>query len=116
VEVEIAGAKYPHLTLFNLPPDGRVEFYVPDPDKPNEASKDWSSAPIHESFKVDKPPYGAEHMVAIFSKNDLSDLHAALASMTTPERALALRPLLEETLKGNDVQIGVIDIYTGAGT
>jgi len=116
VEVEIAGAKYPHLTLFNLPPDGRVEFYVPDPDKPNEASKDWSSAPIHETFKVDKPPYGAEHMVAIFSKNDLSDLHAALASMTTPERAQALRPLLEETLKGNDVQIGVIDIYTGAGT
>jgi hypothetical protein len=115
-EVEIAGAKYPHLTLFNLPPDGRVEFYVPDPDKPNEASKDWSSAPIHETFKVDKPPYGAEHMVAIFSKNDLSDLHAALASMTTPERAQALRPLLEETLKGNDVQIGVIDIYTGAGT
>jgi hypothetical protein len=55
-------------------------------------------------------------MVAIFSKNDLSDLHAALASMTTPERAQALRPLLEETLKGNDVQIGVIDIYTGAGT
>jgi len=116
VEVEFAGAKYPHLTLFNLPPDGRVEFYVPDPDKPNEASKDWSSAPIHETFKVDKPPYGAEHMVAIFSKNDLSDLHAALASMTTPERAQALRPLLEETLKGNDVQIGVIDIYTGAGT
>ena len=116
MEVEFGGAKYPHLTLFNLPPDGRVEFYVPDPDKPNEASKDWSSAPIHETFKVDKPPYGAEHMVAIFSKNDLSDLHAALASMTTPERAQALRPLLEETLKGNDVQIGVIDIYTGAGT
>ena len=79
---EIAGAKYPHLTLFNLSPDGRVEFYVPDPDKPNEASRDWSSAPIHETFKVDKPPYGAEHMAAIFSKDDLSDLHAALASMT----------------------------------
>ena len=26
VEVEFAGAKYPHLTLFNLPPDGRVEL------------------------------------------------------------------------------------------
>jgi Caspase domain len=115
VQVEIADAKYPHLTLFNLPPDGRVEFYVPDPNKPEEAKKDWSSAPIHETFKVDKPPYGAEHMVAIFSKNDLSDLHVALAAMTTPERAEALRPLLEEALKGQDVQIGVIDIYTGAG-
>jgi hypothetical protein len=115
VQVEIAGAKYPHLTLFNLPPDGRVEFYVPDPNKPDEATKDWSREPIRETFKVDKPPYGAEHMVAIFSKNELSDLHAALSSMGTPERAEALRPMLQEALKGEDVQIGVIDIYTGAG-
>jgi hypothetical protein len=86
-----AGAKYPRLTLFNLPPDGRVEFHVPDPKKPEEAKKDWSSAPIHETFKVDKPPYGAEHMVAIFSENDLSGLHAALAAMTTSEHAEALR-------------------------
>ena len=55
---------------------------------------------MHEKFKVDKPPYGAEHMVAIFSKDDLPDLHAALASMTTPERAEALRPMLEEALAG----------------
>jgi hypothetical protein len=35
--------------------------------------------------------------------------------MGTPERAEALRPMLQEALKGEDVQIGVIDIYTGAG-
>jgi hypothetical protein len=70
---------------------------------------------VHESFKVDKPPYGAEHMVAIFSQNDLADLHAALASMNNAERAEALRPLLEATLAGQDVQIGILDIYTGAG-
>jgi hypothetical protein len=115
VQIEIAGAKYPHLTLFNLPPDGHVEFYVPDPRKPGEATKDWSREPIHETFKVDKPPYGAEHMVAIFSKNDLSDLHAALSSMTTPQRAEALRPMLEQALQGEEAQIGIIDIYTGAG-
>lgn len=115
VQIEIEGAKYPHLTLFNLPPDGHVEFYVPDPRKPGEASKDWSREPIHETFKVDKPPYGAEHMVAIFSKNDLSDLHAALSSMTTPQRAEALRPMLEQALQGEEAQIGIIDIYTGAG-
>ena len=78
VEIAVEGAKYPHLTLFNLPPDGRVEFFIPDPAKAAEATKDWSREGVHESFKVDKPPYGAEHMVAIFSKNDLADLHAAL--------------------------------------
>ena len=54
-------------------------------------------------------------MVAIFSKDDLPDLHAALQSMTTPERSEALRPVLEQSLAGKDTQIGVIDIYTGAG-
>jgi hypothetical protein len=115
VQIEITGAKYPHLTMFNLPPDGHVEYFIPDPNKPAEASKDWSSEPIHEQFKVDKPPYGAEHMVAIFSKNDLPDLHAALASMTTPARAEALRPMLEQALSAGDIQIGIIDIYTGNG-
>ena len=115
VKIDLQGAKYPHLTVFNLPPDGHVEFFIPDPGKPSEATKDWSLEPIHEEFKVDKPPYGAEHMVAIFSKDDLPELHAALASMTTPQRAEALRPALEEMLAGKDAQIGIIDIYTGTG-
>jgi len=113
VEIAVEGAKYPHLTLFNLPPDGRVEFFIPT--KPADAAKDWSREGVHESFKVDKPPYGAEHMVAIFSKNELADLHAALASMTNAERAEALRPLLEAALAGQEAQIGILDVYTGAG-
>jgi hypothetical protein len=115
VKIEMKGAKYPHLTMFNLPPDGHVEFFIPDPGRPVEATKDWSRDTIREEFKVDRPPYGAEHMVAIFSKDDLPELHAALQSMTTPERSEALRPVLEQALSGKDVQIGVIDIYTGAG-
>lgn len=114
VKISLSGSE-PHLTMFNLPPDGRVEFFIPDPKRPSEATKDWSREPIEEEFKVDTPPYGAEHMVAIFSKDDLSDLNAALASMNTPQRAEALRPLLEQSLSSKDVQVGIIDIYTGGG-
>jgi hypothetical protein len=115
VKIEMQGAKYPHLTMFNLPPDGHVEFFIPDPRKPLEATKDWSRETIREEFKVDKPPYGAEHMVAIFSKDELPELHAALQSMTTPQRSEALRPVIEQMLSGKEAQIGIIDIYTGAG-
>ncbi|MGB6906242.1 MAG: caspase family protein [Methyloceanibacter sp.] len=115
VKIEMQGAKYPHLTLFNLPPDGHVEFFIPDPAKPAESTKDWSREPIHEEFRVDRPPYGAEQMVAIFSKDALPDLHAALASMTTPQRAQGLRPVLEQALAGAEAQIGIIDVYTGPG-
>lgn len=115
IEVNIGGARYPHLTLFNMPPDGRVEFFIPDPSQPNEANKDWSAEAINENFRVDKPPFGAEHMVAIFSKTLLSGLHAGLRSMGSAGDAGALLALLQQSLDGSEFQIGVLDIYTGAG-
>ena len=79
VKIEMKGAKYPHLTMFNLPPDGHVEFFIPDPEQACwRPPRIGAARPIREEFKVDRPPYGAEHMVAIFSKDDLPDLHAAL--------------------------------------
>ena len=56
----------PYLTLFNLPPDGRVEFFMPANEK--ETDFDWRGRTMSERFKVDKPPYGAEHMVAILTE------------------------------------------------
>ncbi len=115
VEVAIGGARYPHLTLFNLPPDGRVEFFIPDPQRKGEAKKDWRRTTLQEKFKVADPPYGAEHLVAIFSAEVLDDLHAALRMMRTANKAAALRTTLEEVLKSKDFQVGVLDIYTGSG-
>lgn len=115
IEVEIDGASHPHLTLFNLPPDGRVEFFIPDPTNPQEALKDWRVQAIKESFRVDKPPFGAEHMVAIFSKKSLRGLHAGLRAMGSAAEAGALLPLLQQSLGEGNFQVGVLDIYTGAG-
>ena len=33
VKIELQGAKNPHLTMFNLSPNGHVEFFIPDPAK-----------------------------------------------------------------------------------
>ncbi|MEC9368487.1 MAG: caspase family protein [Pseudomonadota bacterium] len=115
VDVKIAGAAYPHLTMFNMPPDGRVEFFIPDPKRKGEAEKDWRGGAFVESFKVANPPYGAEHLVAIFSKTILSDLHAVLAAMKTAKDTGPLRTVLEAVLASGDVQVGVLDIYTGSG-
>lgn len=114
IRVGVKGARYPHLTLFNLPPDGRVEFFIPDPRKPGDAERDWSAQEFSEQFRVDKPPFGAEHMVAIYSKEPLESLHAALASMARGKDAQALRGALEQALEGQAAQVGVLGIYTGA--
>ena len=113
VELVVKGARYPYLTMFNLPPNGRVEFFIPSPRNPREATQDWRKRIIHEKFKVTSPPYGAEHMVAVFSDTVLRDLHASLATMTTPERATGLRNTLMETLTGLKFQVGIVNIYTG---
>lgn len=115
VAVEISGAKYPYLTLFNLPPDGRVEFFIPDPRKRGEDIKDWRGETITESFKVSDPPFGAEHLVAIFSEEVLTDLHGALRSMNSAAKAGPLRAALEQYLENKVYQTSVLDIYTGAG-
>lgn len=115
VAVEISGAKYPYLTMFNLPPDGRVEFFIPDERNKREDVKDWRGETITESFKVSDPPFGAEHLIAIFSEDVLTDLHVALRSMGTAAKAGPLRAALEQYLENKSYQVGVLDIYTGSG-
>ncbi len=112
IRISVKGALHPSMTLFNLPPDGRVELFIPDPTRPAEANTDWRDKEFAEDFKVDKPPYGAEHLVAIFSDEPLSGLHAALKSMSRAQGAAGLPTVLEQSLAGKDVQVGILDIYT----
>lgn len=113
VEIEITDVNYPYVTLFNLPPDGKVEFFLPRPNRPREATKRWSGRLYKQKFRVSNPPYGAEHLVAIYSKEVLNGLHVALRGMKTAKSAQALRNVLEEALGRQDVQVGVLSIYTG---
>lgn len=113
VTVEVEDVRYPYLTLFNLPPDGKVEFFLPNPNRPDDAQKSWLDKIYRQQFRVSNPPFGAEHLVAIYSEEVLSDLHSALALMKTPTEAKALRGVLQEALKGRTYQVGVLGIYTG---
>ena len=113
VEIKVSDIRYPYLTLFNLPPDGKVEFFLPNPNRASDATKDWRDQSYYQKFRVTHPPYGAEHLVAIYSSQVLNSLHAALATMRKPEDASALRQVLNETLKDKKYQVGILSIYTG---
>lgn len=113
VEFAMNGATLPYLTLFNLPPDGRVEFFIPANDK--ETAIDWRGRTMSERFRVDKPPYGAEHMVAILTAEPAVALHEALKSMSTAEQAGGLAATLRTTLGDTAFQAGVVGIYTDGG-
>ncbi|MGI9381387.1 MAG: caspase family protein [Methyloligellaceae bacterium] len=113
VEIQMTGARLPYLTLFNMPPNGRVEFLIPGTNRPDLVKKNWADQTFRNSFRVDKPPFGAEHLVAIYTGQVLSGLHTLLAAMSTPDKAVNLKSILQEVLKDKKFQITVLDIYTG---
>jgi hypothetical protein len=113
VDIAMSGVRLPYLTLFNLPPDGRVEFFWPLSDK--ETQTDWRKDHFEQSFKVDQPPFGAENMVAILTPEPALALHAALKAMPTAAKAGGLAAILRSSLAGKDFQAGVVGVFTTGG-
>jgi Caspase domain len=109
-DVTLTGARYPYLTMFNLPPDGHVEFYVPKDDA--EKVTDWRAKPFLQRFRVQDPPFGAEHLVAILTEEPAVALHEALTQMSNTDQAAGLSALLSTVLAGRSFQAGVVAIYT----
>lgn len=110
VDLAMTGERLPYLTLFNLPPDGRVEFFWPLDDK--EATTDWRGRPFAEHFRVDRPPYGAEHIVAVLSAEPATALHAALKAMPSAASAGGLAATLRGLLGKTSFQAGLVSVYT----
>ena len=113
VAVALDGVRLPYLTLFNLPPDGKVELFIPADAA--ETSRDWRGDRLAERFRVDRPPYGAEHLVAILTAEPAVALHAALRSMPTAEAAGGLAGVLRTTLAATPFQGGNARVYTEGG-
>jgi hypothetical protein len=110
VKLTMAGARFPYLTLFNLPPDGRVEFFMPA--NREEAETDWRERTLTEHFRVERPPFGAEHMVAILTEEPAVALQEAMRTMSTAEQAGGLAAMLRATLADTPFQAGVVGVYT----
>ncbi len=112
VEVAVSDIKYPHITVFNLPPDGKVEYLQPLLDNQKAAKKDWRGRTYFKKFRVANPPYGAEHLIVIYSPEVLSGLHSVLSQMKVPEDTKALQSVLKKALGKQKFQVGILSIYT----
>lgn len=111
VGLEMRGAKLKSLTMFNLAPNGRLEFFIPT--RAGEAAKDWRGKTLNEKFTVQNPPYGAEHVIAIFTNDVQAGLHTILKTMKTVDQSEKLPEILGEFLKDVEFQLGIAGIYTG---
>ena len=102
-----------YMTLFNLPPDGKVEFLYPGTRQ--ERDEDWTGKPFKLPLLVRDPPFGAEHLIAILSDQPLDQLHTALKTLTSANAAIVLPDTLKNALAGQTVTIGIGNIFTSAG-
>ena len=110
VSVTLGAAAHRYLTLFNLPPDGKVEFLYPR--TPAERDIDMRENPFVLPLQIKDPPFGAEHLVAILSDRPLDELHAALAAAAQPKAAIALPELIKGSLAGQGISIGIAGLFT----
>jgi hypothetical protein len=113
VDIALDGVRFPYLTLFNLPPNGRVEYFYPASEE--EVTTDWRERNFRQSFRVDRPPYGAEHLVAILTQEPAHALTQSLRSMSGSDLAEGLAAILMQTLRDTPFQAGVVGIYTSGG-
>lgn len=111
--VALGATTHRFMTLFNLPPNGRVEFLYPASTA--ERDEDWRNRPFTLPLAVRDPPFGAEHLVAILSDEPLDDLHHALAAMRDPAAAATLPDVLGSATAGRAVSIGIATIVTSGG-
>ena len=110
--VVLTGGTRRYLTLFNLPPDGRVELLAPI--SAAEAEEDWRGEQRTLALEVADPPYGAEHLVAILTDERPAALQAALGNMADAADDSGLAALLIELLGDIEAQAGILGIYTAA--
>jgi hypothetical protein len=111
--VGLGASSHRFMTLFNLPPDGKVEFLYPSSNA--ERNEDWSSKPFSLPLQVRDPPFGAEHLVAILSDQPLDGLHTALKGMSKPDAAADLPDTLKNALAGQQVTVAIANVFTSAG-
>jgi len=111
--VGLGAATHPYLTVFNLPPNGRVELLYPL--RKGERETDQRTTPFVMPFEVKDPPFGAEHLIAILSDAPLDGLQAALSRMTSPNASVDLPVLLKTALSGQSISIGMAGVFTSGG-
>jgi hypothetical protein len=110
--IVMSGGTKHYLTLFNLPPDGRVELLSPISSE--EEVADWRGENHTLQLRVADPPYGAEHLVAILTDDRPAALQAALRQMSASGDSTGLAALLMATLSDTEAQAGILGIYTAA--
>jgi len=104
------GRHYPYFVLFNITGNGTVQFLYPltthrdpptiDPGRPYQLPLDVSA------------PFGADHLVAVASAHQLSELLATLRKIDGKKEATLAAKVLAQSASNSPVRVGMQGIFT----
>jgi hypothetical protein len=106
----VTGRRYPYFALFNIAGSGTVQFLYPLTER-NDPPRIDPEAPYKLPLDV-SAPFGADHLVAVASANDLSGLLTPLRKLDgRKEPALAAKELAR-SFSSKQVRVGMQGIFT----
>ncbi|CAK0781992.1 hypothetical protein CCP3SC15_90030 [Gammaproteobacteria bacterium] len=112
VTLSVSSQRQPYFTLFNIGSDGTVNFLYP---LTGGQYNDPLEIPIGRSYQLEltvQSPFGADHFIAIASKEPLRELHRDLAALDGKQAAYELSGLLKRDTEGKLWEVGLHGVYT----
>ncbi|WP_029890691.1 caspase family protein [Polycyclovorans algicola] len=103
--------KEPYLTIINLAGTGVVNLLYPiytAESQPLTPNRLFTLPPLRV-----QPPYGADHVIAIASRNEPTRLRAALAALEGHRAADQAVNLIEQAVTQGGQQIAIVGLFTG---
>ena len=115
VRFAIEGQGYDHIILVNLTNNGTIQVIAPTSDKGDGLAAGKLVAGNRVEFTAPvTPPFGADHLVALASIGQATELVAALPQLNNSQSADELADLLGRALAGGDSGIDWVGLYTKA--
>jgi hypothetical protein len=106
----VTGRRYPYFALFNITGNGTVQFLYPLTER-NDPPRIEPEAPYKLPLDV-SAPFGADHLVAVASAHELSDLLTPLRKLNgRKEAALAVKELAR-SFSITQMRVGTQGVFT----
>jgi hypothetical protein len=103
------GREYPYFLLFNITGNGTVQFLYPLTDAdPTTITPD---SPYQLPLNV-SAPFGADHVVAVASAHELSELRTTLRKLDGQKEAALAAKELTRSASNPQVRVGMQGIFT----
>ena len=113
VKFTIRSSHHRHVTMFNLAHDGTVQLVAPVRRTGDDLFAGRLQIGQRMKFRAPvEPPFGADHLVAITTREDLPELDDAVSANNGKRNAVVLAERMVAILQGKEFGMDWIGIYT----